>query len=118
RRPRRARASRVDRRLGRGRPTAPTLPPAPDATQPASAVRAWHDLADVDPLVQRLAAGTRLGRDVRGELERALARGDVDHEPAGHEVVGRVAGGHRPDTGPAVAHPRPLGRERLAVDVL
>ena len=80
-----------------------------------------HDLADVDPLVQRLPARAGLGGDVRRDLERALVRLDVDHVPAGHEVAGlgmRAVGGDRRGVRAAVPHPGPRRRERLGVDVL
>ena len=47
-----------------------------------------HDLADVDPLVERLAAGAGLGRDVRRELERALVRStSIMYQPATRSLV-------------------------------
>ena len=80
-----------------------------------------HDLPDVDPLVQRLAARAGLGGDVGRELERALVRLDVDHVPARDEVAGlgvRAVGGDGRGVRAAVAHPGARRRERLRVDVL
>jgi hypothetical protein len=60
--------------------------------------RAGHDLPDVDPLLQRLPARAGLGGDVGRELDRALVRLDVDHEPSRHEIAGlgvRAVGGDR-----------------------
>ena len=84
--------------------------------------RLGHHLADVEPLVQRLAARAGLGGDVRRDLEGAALVGlDVDHEPARDQVAGlgvRAVGGDWRRVRAAVAHPGARRRERLRVDVL
>ena len=83
--------------------------------------RLGHDLPDVDPLVHRLPARARLGRDVRRELDRALVRLDVDHVPARDQVAGLGMRAVRDDgrrVRAAVAHPGLRRCERLGVDEL
>jgi hypothetical protein len=65
--------------------------------------------------------GAGLGGDVGRDLDRALVRLDVDHEPARDQVAGlgqRAVGGDRRRVRAAVAHPGACRRERLGVDVL
>jgi hypothetical protein len=59
--------------------------------------------------------------DVGRELDRAIVRLDVNHEPARHEIAGlgqRAVGGYGRRVRAAVAHPGARRRERLRADVL
>ena len=76
--------------------------------------------AQLEPLVDRLAAGPRRRRQLPGQLERPLVAVDVDDHPAGDQVLGlgeRAVGDRRPALA-VVADPRAVHRQRLAVDEL
>ena len=75
---------------------------------------------DLQPLVDRLAAGPGCGRQLTGELDRPLVAVDVDHHPARDQVLrlGERAVGHRRAPLAVGADPHAVGRQRLAVDEL
>ena len=75
---------------------------------------------DLEPLVDRLAAGARGGRQLTSELDRSLLAVDVDHEPAGDQVLrlGERPVGHRRAPLAVGADPQAVGRQRLPVDEL
>ena len=75
---------------------------------------------DLQPLVDRLAAGAGRGRQLAGELDRPLVAVDVDHHPAGDQVLrlGERAVGHRRPPLAVGADPDAVGRQRLPVDEL
>ena len=70
--------------------------------------------------MDRLAAGAGSGRQLAGDLDRAVPGLDVDDHPAGDEVLrlGERAVDDRGAPLAVVKNERAVGRQRLTVDVL
>src|SRR5215218_395593 len=94
---------------------------------PGAAVRSVGDQGrgaeegpHLQPLVDRLPAGSGRGRQLSGQLDGAVPGVDVDDHPAGDQVLGlreRTIGDRRPPLA-VVADEGAPRRERLAVDEL
>src|SRR5690606_2980152 len=109
-------------RLRAGRGCRSPWAPAPAAvTRSLARVRGGaEERPDLEPFVDRLAAGPRSGGELPGQLDRALPGVHVDDEPAGDEVLGlgERTVGHRWAPLAVVPHERHLGRQRLPLDIL
>src|SRR3954453_3440028 len=82
--------------------------------------RRGQERAQLEPLVDRLPARPGGRRQLSGQLDGALVAVDVDHHPAGDEVLdlGEWAVGDRRAALAVVPDERALGGERLTVDEL